>query len=240
MASEQEIDIFELWRIAVRRRWLVLGSLLVAVIGAALATALSPAVYSCHSTIAIPGEPYQWIKIPEVRELVAAARERALRGETVGGIAPGEMARIYDLRISDIPESRTFFKLVVKSRGDPSLAEKVSRGVFLYLTTAPEVQSRLQAMIQANDSALAFAEQTFQAELRRRDRPAAGEGLLAIYDKMMEYRLRKASLKNFQFISQPAASLRPVSPRPTLNLVIAALIGLIIGLGLAAFVDRRR
>jgi LPS O-antigen subunit length determinant protein (WzzB/FepE family) len=240
MSSEYVIDIFEMWRIILRRRWLVLGAVAVAIAGAALATILAPAVYRCHSTIAIPGDPYQWIRIPEVREVVAAARERALRGQPVGGITAGEMAMVHDVRVSDIPESRTFFKLVVKAKGNPKLADRVSRGIYGYLTTAPEVQTRLRAITMATDSALAFAEQAFQAELKRRDRPASAEGLVAIYDKVVEYRLKKAGLRNFEYISEPITDPRPISPRPALNVAIAALIGLMAGLALAAAAERGR
>lgn len=239
MAADYEIDIFELWRIIARRRWLVLASVLLFSAGAGLATLLAPTIYRCQSTIALPGEPYQWMKIAEVKEVVAAARSRAVRGMPLGDLPPGDLAKVSDIRVMEMPESQTFFKLVVKAKGDQEAAVRVSQGIYRYLTTDPSIQARLQIMVRGADSVLAFAERTLQSALKSRGGQGGDPELVALYDKVYEFRIRRASLRNFEYISPPLLDPAPASPRPVLNLAISVLVGLMAGILLAVFADRR-
>lgn len=239
MDKELQVDIFEMWRIVIRRRWMILSFLGLFAIGGAMAYLMAPTIYRCQSTIALPGEPYRWTTVPEVKEVVAAAIASASRGESVLGLDGDEMGNLVGVKVQEVAGSETMFRLVVKTKSEPALALKIAEILFTYLTTRAPVQERLRIMIAGADSSLVFAEKAFLTESHRTAGRANAQ-LLALYDKLVEYRIRRASLRNFEYISLPTLDPAPVSPRPWLNVSLAALIGLMFGSVLAVFTDRQR
>jgi capsular polysaccharide biosynthesis protein len=240
MSSEYVIDIFELWRIVLRRRWLVLASVLLFVAGTGVATLLTPRIYRCRSTISLPGEPYRWIGIPEVKEMVTAAWARANRGKLLNGMKSEDVNKIKAIKVQEIPGSETIFKLVVTTKNDANLAREISGVIFQFLATDSTVQSRLKVVAQGADSVIAFAEKIFRNYQSRNRFPNMRDAeLVALYDKVIEYRIRRANMRNFEYISPPELELSPVSPRPWINLSVASLVGLMVGILLSVTIDRK-
>lgn len=239
MGMERQVDIFEMWRIIIRRRWMILSFLGLFAAGAAVASLVSPTVYRCQSTIVLPGDPYRWTSVTEIKEVVAAALAGAGRGDSLLGLGRKDMTNLVGAKVQEVYGSETMFRLVVKARRDPGLARHASEALFFYLTNNSPIQERLRILIQGADSSLVFAEKAFQDESRR----AAGRidpQLSTLYDKLIEHRMRRASLRNFEYISPPTLDPAPVSPRTWRNTALSALIGLMVGIILAVSVDSRR
>ncbi len=239
MSKDLQVDIFELWWIIVRKRWLVLSSVFLCATGAGLGSLLSPTVYRCQSIIALPGESYRWTTVSEVKELVAAAMAGIRRGQAFPGLSSVDVRKILGITVQEAPESATMFRLVIKTKGDPDLAVRAAEAMFKYLKSDSPIQKRLRIMIQGADSALAYAEMAFQIESRR----AAGRydaALLDLYDRVVEHRIRRASLRNFEYVSPPAMDEGPIASRTWLKITLAAIIGLMAGVVMAVIFDSRR
>jgi len=249
MTKEYEVDIFDLLRVTARRWRTVLATVLAFMAAATLFVLVTPKTYRCQSTIAIPQEPNQWIKVSEVREIVTAAREKLLAGVDSANLPPRLVSKISSIRIVDIPDVETFFRLEVKAVGEPALAESVSHYLFGYLSSYPAIQYRRESMITGLDSAIRYSERILESMSGGRVKTGIqADGsrpndirldMVSLHNKLVEYRVKKAGLRNFEYISGPRLDPSPVSPKAWVIISIAGLTGLLIGLMLALALDYR-
>ncbi len=107
-------------------------------------------------------------------------------------------------------------------------------------------------MLRSQEDSLRKSLQTYEASLRSlpekefqlarltRERDLAQEIYLMLSERREETRINEAEqIANVRIIDRPRLPRAPVQPRSLINLVVAGMLGLGIGLGLAFFVDSR-
>ena len=245
------------------RAWLIVVSVLLAGAAAFLVSNALPKVYEGKATLVV-GQGTQ-ASNPDYNQLLASQRlsqtyaELATTGPLLQkvidknglGITPDEFRKRI---VAEAPRDSIFVHLTVQD-GDPARAAALANSLAAEMIAAsPAIagrDSQVQQFIDANLAAIQAQIQDTQAEIQRlTSLPSQStddeQQLQALQGRIVTLQQTYATLLGFSSnsganlltVADPAATpLDPASPRVLLNTIIAALVGLLIALGLVYLLE---
>ncbi len=244
--DEGEINIYDIWKNIVKRKFLILGVLIIALILGAIVNLFSPKIYRGEAVLKI--QPTQLISTKELFEIIGKFDR-----EKVAIISPENLTIINSVKIIQIPGSTDKFKVSIELT-ERDHFQGIVRAFVEYLNNIPFIkrtvdQSREQLLKKLEDVDVVMNKsqqdaESFKKMMVREKLNPIGFNPVQFYKMLSDLEIEKIVLKQsmsnltgVELISQLAISLNPVKPRPVLNMTIAGITGLIVGLFLAVFLN---
>lgn len=277
--EEYEVDLRDYLRVIWRKKWLVLGVVLVAIVVALLASFRLPSQYQAQAVYRLrPAPAVKGVALDSPSSEVAVAmlgsKELLRRAGAELGLAGPDEARLLASSLKVTAQEGDLLQLELRGALPPlTLRELLSRLVELFSAeikgqVEKEAQEALLRVEQSLERLAALQAQLVQQiqELLRREGNAAlkvGEldatlegfalrqELSSLYSRLVPLQremdslnLSKeelAGLANSDWeplvaVSPPYASPTPIGPSRTMNLAVAGVLGLFVGVLLAFFV----
>ncbi len=251
-------NLYDYWKMIVRRRKLVASIFLLAVaIGAAIGT-LSPRIYRGEAVLEIAagkiGSGITGSKILSAEDMVALLGR--VDKQKIEAIFPEHAVAIANVRLSAVKEEEggnEIFTATIESR-DPSAMPGAFNELVSYLNSLPvmsESVNQLKARLTKQSEELASVigrSKGLESDYRK----LLGEGKLIpvgfnpieLESKISDLKIQKMivdqdirNLTGVRTLQEPFVSRRPVRPRVALDLFVAGLVGLFAGITLALFVE---
>lgn len=279
--EEYEVDLRDYFRVIWRKKWLVLGVVLAAIVVALLASFRLPSQYQAQAVYRLrPAPAIKGVTLDSPSSEVAVAMlgsKELLRraGEELGLIQTDEARlRLLESNLKVTAQKDNLLQLELKGAFPPAaLRELLSRLIELFsaeikgqvekaaqeallqveqsLERLAALQARLVQQIQEilgreGNAALKVGEldATLEGFALRQELSSLYSRLAPLQREMDSLNLSKEELAGLAnsgweplaVVSPPYASLAPVGPNRTMNLAVAGVLGLFVGVLLAFFV----
>lgn len=247
-----------------RSRWLlILLVAVLAVVGALIASLATPKAYTSRATL-IVGQSLSAVN-PDISQITASQRLSDTYAQVVT-TRPILQSVIDDLKLSmgpdelrshvsaSVPQDSTLLTIAVEL-GDPATAAAVANGLAAELMAkSPTLRGEqtdiqqfvtndiraLQTQIadtQATfDKLLAIPQRTPEEDQQLQDVEARLASLRASYAALLSY-TSDSSANELTVVEPAIAAAAPTTPRVALNLALALMFGLLLGIGLAFLAD---
>ncbi len=244
-------------------RLLIVGIVVLAIGGAAIASALLPKVYSSRVTL-IVGQSLTAVN-PDINQLNASQQLRDTYAQ-VATTRPVLAAVITTLHLNstpdalakavstDLPPNSTLL-MITAQESDPATAAAVANGIAAQLiATSPTLQGKqsdiqqsivdnlraIQTQIDATqaslDQLIALTVRSTAQDQQVQVLEAQLTSLRATYASLLAYSSNSAANK-LTVVEPAVADPTPSSPKPLVNLLLALVIGLLLGLAASFLLD---
>jgi capsular exopolysaccharide synthesis family protein len=243
-----------------RSRWpLILIVAVLAVVGALAASLSTPKAYTSRATL-IVGQSLSAVN-PDIGQITASQRLSDTYAQIVT-TRPRLQAVIDNLKLTmgpdelrahvsaTVPQDSTLLTIAVEL-GDPSTAAAVANGLAAELmATSPTLRGRqtdiqqfvtgelraLQAQIQDSqqtvDQLISITQRTLQQDQQLQTAEARLDSLRSSYAALLSY-TSDSSANELTVVEPAVAPSAPSSPRVLMNVAVALVLGLLLGIGLA-------
>ena len=241
--DDDEVNIFNYWKVIIKRRWLLIGVFLISIATTSVVNLLMPKIYRGEYIIKMATADFN-----DVLERINVDDKEKMRE-----ILPKTYLLLYELKVTTIPDP-VLYKLNiiidVKKTSDISL---IATELLEYINNFPyykrSVEQRkklLQKQLEELSIAIANSDailKTYNTLLQSAKLVPLGFNPIELYDGILELKTKKVileqSLKNhigMEIITQDIFS-NPVKPRIKMNIALSALIGLLAGMFLVFFAE---
>lgn len=255
--KDEEIDLMDYVIVVFKRKWLIFGIFLVAVIAAAVLSSVMPKIYKIDTSLEIGQINGAGIEPPA--QLIEKINN------DVYGIFAREKLGISEMEFPKIktenPKDTNLIKVEIESvnsqqtknileeinnlilvehqekiKVKKELLEKDIERIKIKVASLEEEKKNLEAKVEALEKVLPY-QQTPGSQFALFDTKEKLEAeKQEIENLYLQINSLERSLEDIQFtkiIKSPTISEGPIKPRPLLNIVIAAVFGLFIGVFLA-------
>lgn len=247
--NNDEINLYDFWKVIVKRKMLIIWLFIVVVVSTAIGSFLMPDIYRGEACLLVILNS-EVINAKEITDLIGKIdREKRL------SIMPKSYPNIKDFKLKAIKDSKNKIVVTIDAKEIDDIPRSLSE-IIEYLKSIDIVKSQV-----SRDKAI-FLRQS--AELS--DLIKSSPDLLATYHKLfragklstmgfnpvevskrisdikvellgIEQMLSRLNNGGIEIAAQPYTSNRPVSPKILLNVVIAGIFSLLLGVFLAVFVE---
>lgn len=218
-----EIDLFDYLKVVLKRKRLILAVFLLAVLGAGLFSYLSPKVYRIDTTLEIGSidglleNPGQVVEKIDADAYGAVVRQRL-------NIAEEEYPEIK----AENPKGTNLVEMKIES-AEPEKARSILREINkIILAEHQEKFSKSEQNIKESAAKI----QT-ELDFLKNHKTYADQGIAALQLKLTEREVALIKSEPTRIVKAPTISTSPVRPNIELNVLIAGVLGLLIGMFLA-------
>lgn len=243
--QNDEINLIDLWRIIVKRRYFIIGFPLGFAILAFVVSLLLPKVYEGEAILAIPmGQSNPIMSNLEteaiVNVLLKEIKKEINDGSPVDLLDNALAKTIIDIKIESISNSDSKIKIVVQVKGEHQKGYEVLNKVLDYLQTNSYVLNRfknVRASIQlkrdetksALGRAIKIRDETLRLMLTKTPvgfNPVELETKINdLNSKIIELDTDLTVMKGYEFVTNPFVYKKPVKPKVVVNVIISAIFG---------------
>jgi capsular polysaccharide biosynthesis protein len=262
-AADDEINLYDLWRVLVKRKGLIIAVFLVAVISAAVISSIMPKIYQGETVLVISKEDITVSKdmptnnIAKLQELIPASvlisMISPITKEKIRMISPQNSDSIVNVKPVELKGSTDKFNLIVESTNPGEIKDFVKDFV-VYLNNHSVIRKSVEeCRAHCTRRLVELTKVIDQSEMiKKRYEKMLTDGKLTVLgfspvslekqvadlkiEKFcLEERLKSAS--GIDFANGMTVSDRPIRPRIKMNIVLAGLASLFIGIFLAFFLE---
>jgi len=221
-----EIDLMDYVKVMLKRKWLILAVFLGAAIAAGIFSFLMPKVYKIGTSL-------------EVGQIAGAVVENPgqvvekIKDDVYGIFVRGKLGipeeKYPKIKVEN-PKDTYLIKMEIESE-KPELAKNILTEINeLILKEHQEQFDKKKAKIEENIKEI-------QAELSlvEKQKIYADEGIAQLQITLSNLKSEMSAAEPTKILKNPTISAEPIKPRPLLNIVIAAVLGLFVGVFLAFF-----
>jgi len=240
---ENEPNLYDYWRVILKRKTLIISLFLICVILAALISFISPKIYRGIMTLRIV--PKDLVTPKEIIDITGK-----LDREKINIICPQHGPYITSVKLLELKGSTDKFQAIIDSR-DIKMIDNFMIQLDNYLNSYLMLkrfveQYREQLMKQTTELSGLIEEsetmqKTFEIMLRERKLLPMGFNPVDLNRKVSDLKIEKIrveqTIKNLTALEvlEKYSSKNPVGPRVIRNIVLAGLIGIFAGIFLAFF-----
>ena len=254
--APDELDLRDYLRVLRRRKGVVVASVLVVVIGALVASALQTPVYRAKTELVLQARSTEALFDPDTGQprnperavqteikLIESGPVQAAVEEELGVEVPDVNASgAADTDIVEVSVEHTDPEqaaLIANAYADAYIDFRRTQNVNDLLNAAQEIQAKideLQVQIDAVDAGGEDGGEVTDSERSQRDQLVSQQ---ALFRQQLDQLQVGAALKTggAQIVTPAAAPSSPVRPTPIRSGVLAGVVGLILGVGLAFLFD---
>jgi uncharacterized protein involved in exopolysaccharide biosynthesis len=250
---DDEIDLRDLILVMWRYRKLIVGIFLVTLlIGAVISFAITP-VYQVKAKISIgnyavdpeSGEPQMTPKTAREIMLSRDFQEKAWgAGTNAGGLSvtPVENTDILNINLdTSEPEQGEALLNELIAEFNEGTGERYERSIELISNALQRTEGELQEINKSIDQTRKLLENTSVSQIQQAGLLDTLSRFIDQRDKLLDKKAKAEeklnSIENMEVLEKPAASSVPVSPNKKLNIVLAGVLGLMVGAFAAFIVD---
>jgi uncharacterized protein involved in exopolysaccharide biosynthesis len=265
MGEEEEIDLRDYINVLLKRKWLIIGIFLLAVITAAIISYfILPSIYQSSATFKIA--EVKGLSLFNVSEAKNKIKSDQILQEVINQLklklTPAELAKI--IKIETIDDNKGYVKVTVENTS-PELArdiafslvnqfielnqqdyqekiallekekQSIEKQMTLEMENINEAEKLRLAII--NSEGLSLTEKQIQINLLLSYSTQIREHYNELVDKYYILENQILNSSNFEIVNYPSIPQAPIKPNRKLNLVIAGVLGLFVGILMAFFAE---
>jgi len=257
---EDEINLYDYWKVIVKRRFLIIGLFLVAVVASAIISFLMPKIYRGEVILKLPAKELtsKELTSKELTSKELTSKELLsiigkIDAEKVKNFLPKTHRLITSIKLDALKDSTDKLRLVIEAKNTDDISSAMTEFVG-YLNNFPLInrsveEERQRLLIQSEELSKVIKDSEEFAEIRKK---LLREGKLIllgfnpveISKRMSDLKIEKLGVeqslqrpKSVEIIEKPYILKNPVKPSIKKNIALAGTISLFIGIFLAFFME---
>jgi capsular polysaccharide biosynthesis protein len=223
---EEEIDLMDYVKVIIKRKGLILTLFLAAVIVAGVFSFISPRVYQVNTVLEIGKIDSELLEQP-------AQLIEKIKGDVYKSFIQEKLnvsEEKYPQIKSENPKDTSLIKIEIESER-PELAKNILTEINNLILKEHQEQfekrkSKIEESIKEIQNKLALLE---------KEKSSSGEGISQLQIALLNLKEKLDNMESTKIINPPTISPNPIRPKPVLNIVIAGILGIFIGIFLAFF-----
>ena len=251
-AYEDEINLYDYWKVVIKRKKLIIGLFLISVVLTAIISLLMPKIYRGEATFRITAK-----EIITEKEIITAKEMVRILGkldrERLRQIFLRTYYSIVDIKLTPLRDSTDKLQLIIDTKKVDEIPNALQEFIE-YMNNNPLIKRSVE---EAKESLLKQREELSDVIEASRDSVKTYDGLLKtgklialgfnpieINKSISKIKMEKLKveqtlerLKGIEMIALPYISSKPVKPKVKLNIVLAGTISLLAGIFLAFFME---
>jgi len=246
---EDEINLYDLWKVIVKRKKLIIGLFVIAILTSAIISLLMPKIYQGKIVLRLTTLPAK-----ELINIIGKIDSE----EDIKRLFPNTAHLITDVKLKEIKVSRNRvskdkFLLIIEAKDKNILIHAFTEFV-TYLNNIPfikrfveEERQKLSIQLEEIDKLIAKSTKTIRTYEKLFETgkiTLVGFNLIELEKSILDLKVRKIAieqalnrLKGVEMLEEPLISENPVKPKIMLNIAIAGISSLFIGIFLAFFIE---
>ena len=261
--TEDEINLYDLWKVIAKRKGLILGIFFISVIIAGIASLLMPKIYQGELVLAISKEDITVSKdmsatnIAKVQELIPANvlinMISPVNKEKIKMISPQNAESIVKVKLTELKGSTDKFNVLVEST-NPDTIKDFAKDFIAYLNNHPVIRrsieecrahcikrlTELTKVIEQSE----IIKKSYEKMLREGKLTILGFSPISLEKQLADLHIEKYCIEQrlkdssgIDFANGVTVSNQPVKPRIKMNIALAGMASLFAGVFLAFFLE---
>ena len=257
---EDEINLYDYWKVIVKRKSLIIGLFLVAVLASAIISFLTSKIYRGEVILKLPAKELtsKELTSKELTSKELTSKELfsiigKIDAEKVKNFLPKTHRLITSIKLDALKDSTDKLRLVIEAKNTDDISSAMTEFVG-YLNNFPLInrsveEERQRLLIQSEELSKVIKDSEEFAEIRKK---LLREGKLIllgfnpveISKRMSDLKIEKLGVeqslqrpKSVEIIEKPYILKNPVKPSIKKNIALAGTISLFIGIFLAFFME---
>ena len=242
---QDEISLYDLWSVIVKRKMILIALVCLSLLGAALFAFTSPKIYrlEAHMKLYLPKDAATVKELPTAKDLASIVGTIDPEKKTI--ILSNRAEEITDLNLVEMKGATDKFKIVIEGRSRDMLPEALGNFV-THVEHLPVIKNSQEKITRELDQRIrdlkeAYAKSvSINKEIERRLRSSSLSSLgfnpIEINQQVLDmrnelYRLEQERLhyRLIQPLDDPYVSKSPVKPNKAMMITVAGLCGLMFG-----------
>jgi len=242
---EDEINLYDYWKVIVKRKSLIIGLFLVAVLASAIISFLTSKIYRGEVILKLPAKELT------SKELFSVIGK--IDAEKVKNFLPKTHRLITSIKLDALKDSNDKLQLIIEAKNTDDISSAMTEFVG-YLNNFPLInrsveEERQRLLIQSEELSKVIKDSEEFAEihkklLREGKLILLGFNPVEISKRMSDLKIEKLGVeqslqrpKSVEIIEKPYILKNPVKPSIKKNIALAGTISLFIGIFLAFFME---
>ncbi len=235
-----EINLYELWKVLVRRKGLIIGLFLVAVISTAIINFLMPKIYRGEAVLNV--QQYDAIPAKEIVDMIGN-----IDREKRANILPKTYSSVMDIKLKTIKDSKDKIVVIIDAKNTEDISEALPElvnymnNINIVKLNANEAKERLEKKSTELSNVISASVElleTYHNLLKSGKLMPVGFNPIELNRKIADIRLEKLETEQaiqrlkdggIGIASHPYVSNKPVKPQKTMNLTLASIASIIVG-----------
>ena len=247
--TEDEINLYDLWKVIAKRKVLIIAVFLISVFSAAITSSIMQKVYQ--------GEAVLKIASKDISELIQANMIintfNPINQGKVGMISPQNAVAIMKANFVEIKGFNDRFKVVVQSK-DPGKIQDFVKDLVMFLNENTEIKHCIEDCKElltkrAHELALVIGQseslkKSYEKMLQNGKVTTLGFSPISLERQLSDMRIEKLiiekrleNISGIEVVGKPSVSNQPVKPRIKMNIALAGMASLFAGVFLAFFLE---
>jgi len=249
---EDEINLYDYWKVIVKRKSLIIGLFLVAVLASAIISFLTSKIYRGEVILKLPAKELTSKELTS-KELTSKELFSVIGKIDAEKILPTTHHLVSDVKLNVLKDSTDKLQLIIEAKNTDDISSAMTEFVG-YLNNFPLInrsveEERQRLLIQSEELSKVIKDSEEFAEIRKK---LLREGKLIllgfnpveISKRMSDLKIEKLGVeqslqrpKSVEIIEKPYILKNPVKPSIKKNIALAGTISLFIGIFLAFFME---
>jgi uncharacterized protein involved in exopolysaccharide biosynthesis len=243
-----EINLYDLWKIIAKRKRLIIGLFLVVVISTAIISLFIPKIYRGEAVLNV--FPYETTPPKEITDIIGNI-EREKRAI----IVPKTNSSVTDIKLKAMKDSKDKIVVIIDSKNLDSVPQALLEIVnyinnidIVKVTVKEEKEKLSKKLAELSDVVQSSADlsKTYQKLLKEGRLQSIGFNPMDLNKKIVDIKLEKLAVEQAMqrikdggigISAQPYVSSKPVKPNIRINVALAGVVSLFIGISLAFFLE---
>ncbi len=249
-AYEDEINLYDYWKVIVKRKRLIIGLFLFSVVCAAVISLLMPKIYRGEIVLRLTSKEFSSKEFSS-KELIDIVGK--LDGKRIKAILPKTYQLVSDIKLNTIKDSTDKFRVIVEAKSTEDIPAVVSEFVE-YTNNNPIIkryveETKERLLKQSEELSLNIKvsrelAKSYETLLKNGKLIPVGFNPIDLYKGISNLEIEKISvqqaiknLKGIEIVDQLHVLKHPVKPNIKMNIALAGVISLFVGVFLAFFME---
>lgn len=251
---DDEINLYDYWKVIVKRKRLIVGLFLVAVLASAIISFLMPKIYRGEVALKLPEKQSQssiTAKDLTAKELLGVIGK--IDSEKIKSILPKTHHLVTDIKLNALKDSTDKLNVVIDVKRANDIPDAVSE-LIEYLNNNPlikrYIEQERERLLKQSEELSKIIESSkemvknFEMLLKSGRLILVGFNPIELNKGASDLKIEKITveqaiknLKGVEIIAPPYISNKPAKPKIKLNIALAGITGLFAGIFLAFFME---
>lgn len=240
---EDEINLYDYWRVIVKRKKLIIGLFLVSVLASAVISFLMPKIYRGEVVLKLPS-----ITAKELVSIIGT-----IGGERIKNILPKKRHLIAGIKLNVLKDSTDKLQLIIEAKNKDDISPAMTEFA-AYLNNFPlinraieEERQRLLKQLEELSKVIEQSNelaQTYKKLLKEGKLIPLGFNPVEIRKRVSDIEMEKFAIyqaiqrpKGVEMLENPYILKNPVKPKIKMNIALAGIASLFAGIFLVFFIE---
>lgn len=241
-AQEDEINLLDLWRVIIKRRYLIIALFFLSSVLALIISVRLPEIFEGEAIVALPrGSSGVLVNTVETKAVIDMVLKEIKKGNPIGNFNKELINSIADVRVDQVKGSDYQLKVIVQIKKEPEKAYEVYDKVIKYLQTNEYIAKRINIEKAAMETNLAETRNAVEKAVHTRDetlrliatRNPVGFNpvdldvrIAELQTKVIGFETGLSNIRNYEYVNGPYIYKNKIKPNIRLNTLIAGIAAL--------------